>query len=115
MNQFAFLYVHARQRFIAPKNLGDDPESRTNALAAHADKRLKAYHEQQATRLRENQPPDTLGYSLSSLLGGQGKASIEMQVELIAAGNIPGPNAAGVGGPILQTAALASGARQGRD
>jgi hypothetical protein len=83
LNQFAMLYRHARQQFSPPPSAGADRDELMKALAAHADRRLKAYHERQAARLRENQPPDVLGVNL---LGGLGKAAIEIPIELIAAG-----------------------------
>ena len=84
LNQFSLLFRHAHQQFSPPANAGKDREELRKALAAHAEKRLKDYHERQAARLRENQPPDVLGVNI--LKGGLGKAAIEIPIELIAAG-----------------------------
>jgi hypothetical protein len=84
LNQFALLYRHAHQQFVGNPNLKDRDELR-QALAAHADGRLKAYHERQAQRLKDGQQADVL---VRSLDGGGGKRLIERPIELIAAGQV---------------------------
>lgn len=83
LNQFSLLYKHAHQQF-RPSKAGLTEAELKAEFAAHVQKRLKVYHERQAARLKENQPPDVLAVNP---LGGLGKAAIEVPVELLAAGD----------------------------
>jgi hypothetical protein len=82
LEQFTLLHRHAQQQF-SPPTATPTPDQWKTALAAHADARLKAYHEQQAKRLGANEPAGVL---VRKLDGGGGKRLIETPIELIAAG-----------------------------
>jgi hypothetical protein len=84
LEQFALLHVHARQQFFynGPQH---DGEAKARELAAYVDRRLKAYHEQQARWLAMQQPAGVLEWNRN---GGRGKEKIERLVELVAAGGV---------------------------
>lgn len=82
LQQFTLLFRHSLQGYQPKAKLTEEQykaEIRTHALA-----RVKAYHERQAARLKQKQPVDVF---VRAPNGGRGKELIEMQIELIAAGD----------------------------